>query len=191
MSLYQNDQDDIFVKGDNGTADGQRIAAIGTRLAVDAQISSVNVPSGNYWRKVCYCDMNVTTGGVARGTAISTSFTNVFSYYGTGRVIGFLLNLETFTTWTIRFTIDGTEVFNGSSGITSDDLASDTIYDVDDANDVNQAFIGLSKGSHDRLIWSSPLNIPYKFSSSVVLSIRRTSGGSKKFQAGLMIIEKD
>jgi hypothetical protein len=169
-------------------ADGTPIGNVGDRLKVDiASIASGNIPA---WpNTLCYCDMNVSTGGVARGTSITTTWTDVYSYSGSGYVAGFILNLETFTQWKVRFLVDGNDIFNSTDGFTSEDLAGDTIYDVDDVTDSNQASLGLSKGSHDRLVFASPLRIPTRYTSSVVVKVARVSG-TKKFQSGLMVLSK-
>jgi len=71
------------------------------------------------------------------------------------------------------------------------DITGDTVYDFDDFTDVNQAYLGISKGSHDRFLFHSPMNSPIYYSSSVQVQIRRPTAGAKKFQAGLMILSKE
>lgn len=150
------------------------------------------IATSRYWsNKLRYVDMNATNGGVARGTAITTSWTDVFSYTGSGALSGFILNIETFTTWKIRLVIDSTEEIFGSDGIISDEIQGDLIYDLDDVTDVTQSFIGLSKGSHDRIVFTCPNIIPIKFSTKIEIKLARVSGGTKKFQAGLIILQKD
>ena len=159
---------------------------------VVAEISGLPTASVQAWSdKLRYVDMNVASGGIARGSAVTTTFVDVFSYTGSGYFAGFILNVETFTLWQTRLIIDGNEILIGSNGISSDDMSSDTVYDVDDLTDINQASLGISKGSHDRIVFTSPLDIPIRYDSSVVIKLARTSGPSKKFQAGLVILSKE
>jgi hypothetical protein len=146
--------------------------------------------SRSWGSKLRYIDMNASNGGVARASAITTTWTDIFSYSGSGYVAGFIVNVETFTLWKFRLIIDGEEIFD-SNGITSDDITTDTLYDLDDVTDVNQAAIGISKGSHDRFVFSAPLGQVIKYTSSVTIKLARVSGGSKKFQAGLIILSKE
>lgn len=160
--------------------------SFGDPLGADA---SVTVLSNNWNKTLRYVDMNASSGGVARGTGITTTWQDVFSYSGSGYVAGWILNTEVFTDWKVRFIIDGEELFD-SNGLLFADLTGDAIYDVDDVTDVNQSFLGLSKGSHDRLVYSAPLNRPILYKTSVVIKLARVSG-SKKFQAGLVILSKE
>jgi hypothetical protein len=153
-------------------------------LAVDAYVSGTILTWTN---KLSYVDMNASNGGIARGTSVSTSWTNVFSYTGSGLLAGFLINLETFTLWDVRLVIDGVVIFT----LNSDDISGDTVYDLDDITDINQAYLGISKGSHDRVVYTSPLKIPIRYQTSLVIAIKKTSGGTKKFQAGLVVLTKE
>jgi hypothetical protein len=164
-----------------GATDGTKIGNIGDRLKVD--ISSSLLSS-----KLRYVDLNASSGGVSRGTTISPSaWVNLFEYNGSGFVTGLLLNVETVGTgWVFSIVIDGETLFE----ISGEDLTGDASYDLDDVTDMNQAILGLSKGSHDRILWHPPLNMPIRYNTSIVVKVKRTSG-SKKFQAGLCILSKD
>jgi hypothetical protein len=157
-------------------------------------IASLPVSAVQAWsNKLRILDMNGSNGGVARGTTVTNAaWVTIYSYSGTGYVAGCVINLETFTDWEVRILIDGMDILIGSSGISSDDIQDDTIYDLDDITDTHQSALGLSKGSHDRIVWTPPLNIPIYFSSTVSIQIKREAGkASKKFQAGLMFISKE
>lgn len=160
--------------------------SFGDPLGADA---TVTVLATNWNKNLRYIDMNASNGGVARGTGITTTWTNIYSYSGSGYIAGWMVNTESFTDWKIRFIVDGEEIFD-SNGLLFGDITNDAIYDLDDVTDVNQAFLGVSKGSHDRLVFSAPLNRPILYKTSVEIKLARVSG-SKKFQAGLIILSKE
>lgn len=179
------DQEQIVIRG--GT-DNTKIGNDGDKLKV--AVGSLPTAAVQAWpNTLVYADMNVANGGVARGTSISTSWVDVFAYTGAGYIAGFIVNVETFTLWKFRLVVDGNDVLDTSAGITSDDLAGDTAYDVDDVTDANQAGLGLSKGAHDRFVFAAPLEIPIRYNTSVAVKVARVSG-SKKFQAGIMVLSK-
>jgi hypothetical protein len=175
--------------GLTGGTDGTEIGNLGDRLKVDVLSNTTTTNTPSWSKKLRYEDMGISTGGVARGTNISTStsWTTIYSYAGSGYLAGCVINVETFSGWEFRLQVDGDTIFQLSDSDTTDDQ----VYDLDDVSDVNQAFIGLSKGSHDRLIFHPPLSIPIYYASSVVISIRRPSAGAKKFRAGLAILSKE
>jgi hypothetical protein len=165
-----------------GNTDGTKIGNVGDRLKVDAKVSVPALTS-----TLRYVDMNSSSGGVARNTNISTDWTNIFSYSGSGNLVGFFINVETLPTgWVFSLLVDGASIFEMSG----EDMTGDGLYDLDDVTDSNQAMLGISKGSHDRFIWHSPLGLPIQYSSSVVVRLKRSTG-SKKFQAGLIILSKE
>lgn len=173
------------IKGANtitGGTDNTTIGNIGDNLKVTSSPSTVAGFSSSWSSKLRYDDMT----GVARGTNISTSWTTVYTYSGSGNLAGMFINVETFNDWEFRLVVDGETIFSLNSG----DLTSDTLYDLDDVTDTNQGFLGLSKGSHDRLVWHSPLSYPIRYNSSVQVQLRLVSG-TKKFQAGLIILSKE
>jgi hypothetical protein len=146
----------------------------------------------SWTNKLRYVDMNASSGGIARGSAVTTTWTDVYSYTGSGLLAGFILNIETFSDWKVRLIVDSTEEIFDTNGITSNDMATDSIYDVDDVSDVNQAFLGLSKGSHDRIVFTAPTQMPIKYTSKIEIKLARLTGApSKKFQAGLVVLSKD
>ena len=172
-----------------GGTDRPNIGNAGDSLQVVTQPSSATTTTPAWSNKLRYVDMNASNGGVARATSIpnSANWTTIFSYSGSGYVAGALVNVETFSTgWQFRLKIDGDIVFQ----ILDTDLTGDAIYDLDDVADVNQAYLGLSKGSHDRFLWHAPLSSPVYYAASVVIDIRRQAG-AKKFQAGLVILSKE
>ena len=162
------------------------------RLWVNAK-SSV-VPSGltALNSKLRYLDMNVSNGGIGRGTTVTNaSWVDIFNRSGSGYLFFAIINLETSSDWELRILIDNEEIFF-PSGITSNDLASDTVYDLDTGgktiNDLDSD-IGIVIGSHDIITWHAPLGLPIYYATSVVIKIKRAAGkASKKFNAGLVAL---
>jgi len=163
------------------------IGNVGDRLKVDVTLNPAsNLPA--WGSTMTYADMNAGTGGIARGASVaqSATWTTIYTYTGSGYLAGMLINVETFTAWEFRLLIDSVEIFS----LLSTDLTSDTIYDVDDVTDVNTAFLGISKGAHDKFTWHTPLETPMRYNTNVTMQVRRQTLGSKKFQAGLIILSK-
>lgn len=180
--------------GQTTMANSMPVTMASNQTAIPVTIQTLPSSSVQAWsNKLRVLDMNVSNGGVARGTSITNSaWVDVYSYTGSGYLAGFILNLETFIDWLVRLTIDGQEIIISSDGIISDEITADTIYDLDDVTDINQAALGISKGSHDRLVFTPPLNIPIYFASSISIKVKRVATkASKKFQAGLIWISKE
>jgi len=168
-----------------GNTDGTLIGNVGDRLKVDAIFNSATTTTPSWSKKLRYDDMSA----VARNTSIapSTNWTTIYSYSGSGFIAGMLINVETFNGWEFRLRVDANTIFS----LSDHEITSDTIYDLDDITDMNQSMLGLSKSSHDRLVWHAPLNIPLYYAQSVEVQIRRLASGAKKFQSGLIILSKE
>jgi hypothetical protein len=157
-------------------------------LKVDASFSA-NSGTFSWSPKLRYDDMNVSTGGIARGASIPTSinWTTVYSYNGSGYLIGLILNVDSFGGWEFSLLVDGESIFS----FVSEDVTSDSVYDLDDVSNTNNAAIGVIKGAHDVFTWHGPLSTPVYYGSSVIVRVRRPTAGAKKFQAGLTILTKE
>jgi len=84
------------------------------RLTVDTVSSTPGGLVPTLTSNLRYYDMNPSTGGVTRSTAItSAAWTNLFSVAGNGLIHGFNINLEGTADWFIRFIVDGGNVFEG------------------------------------------------------------------------------
>jgi hypothetical protein len=132
-------------------------------------------------------DMNVTNGGIARGTNVGGVWTDVYNITGSGLFYGALVTLEEQKKWAIRLIIDGNEIY-GSDGILTDDLDDKEIYgynysNVDDRGFTYHQGLALSEKS---VLMQGPLGYPVAFASSIVIKIKKDSGGGKKFRAGLI-----
>lgn len=178
------DGNDTAIKG--GT-DNSIIGNVGDSLKVVATFSSATTTVPSWSKKLRYEDMNATTGGIARNTSLSGgTWTQLYYYTGSGFLAGIVINMETFSTgWELRLTVDGEVIYT----LLDTDISSDKLYDLDDINDFNQSWLGVSKGSHDRFIWHPPLT-PLYYGSSIKFEIRK-NGGAKKWQAGLIILSKE
>lgn len=126
-----------------------------------------------------YEDMNASVGGVARDTAILTTFTNLYSVLGSGLFFGFLVTLETFADWTIRFTIDGNQNFFGTAGVPMTDITGGNLYNYADAGPL---VLGLRRDSNTLFF---QLDYPVAYATSIV--IQGKTAGSKRFRAGFAI----
>jgi hypothetical protein len=169
-----------------GGTDGTKIGNVGDSLKVITQPISAYTTVPSWSKNLRYVDMNVASGGIARDTDIAGTYVTIFNYSGSGYIAGFLLSVETFSGWTFKLTIDANVIFE----ITADDITTDKFYDMDDVSDLGQSALGLSKGSHDRLIFHGPQNSPIYYESNVNLQIKKT-GITRKFQAGLFVLSKE
>lgn len=160
-------------------------------LCTDTVITSLPSSSVQAWStKLRYLNMDASNGGIAWGSAVGTTATTIFKYTGSGYIAGFLINTELFTDWIYSFLIDGIEIFP-TGGLLSNNITGDSLYDLDDVSPPNQDMIGISKGSHDRLVYTTPLAIPIRFDSVVEIKLHRGVAGTKKFQSGLIIMSKE
>ena len=166
------------------------------RLKVDALISSISgglVLSTS--KKLRYDDMNAGTGGVARGTNIvnAAAATTVYSYSGSGSIIGFFINLEGSSSsshvWQINLLVDGDEIFN-STGIVTPDLIAQAVYDLNTAGSREPSQLGLEMVGTGITFSTSPV-FPIKYDSSVTIKVQKVSGGDRAFNAGLVVLTKE
>lgn len=186
----------LVVIADTTTPTQRAGVTTASRLKVDALVSSI---SGGLVlttsKKLRYDDMNASNGGVARGTLIvdAAASTTVYSYSGSGLVAGFYVNLEASASsshkWQINFLVDGDEVFN-SSGIVTTDLIDQTVYDLNTAGAREPALLGIEMVGNGVSFSTSPF-FPIKYDSSVVIKVKKVSGGSRNFNAGLVILTKE
>jgi len=166
-----------------GATDGTSIGNTGDRLKVDAQITSSAGGILSWDTDVRYEDLNTSVGGIARGTSVGSSFTDVYNQTGSGYLTGFLITLESaFDKWEIRLTVDSNVIFT----INTDDIENANIYGFDKGGDDDlRTVLGFSIHSNT-LRWTPPLKNPVSYATSIQLEIRYVKGGSKKFRAGLL-----
>lgn len=179
------DESGLVMNPIKSSADGE--------LLTKTKITQVSGSMNTFSNKLRYDDMNASTGGVARATSVlNSAWTRVYSYTGSGLMVGFLITLENSDSWQVRLVVDGEEIL-GANGILTDDLLGDQIYDMDTSGKAIpelDANFGLFMGTHDRFMCSMP--IPIGFSTSVNIYLKRITGAaSKRFRAGLAVIQKD
>jgi len=127
-----------------------------------------------------YEDMNATTGGVARGTNITTTYTNLYSFSGSGLLYGFRITFQTLNIMQVRVQIDGVDYLMGATGMSLADAAAGAIYNFTAA--VPTLGIELDGNSFT----FQPSN-PLKFNTSVVVKAAVISGAAKQFLAGFAV----
>ena len=172
-----------------GGTDQTTIGNVGDRLKVDAAISFAGGSSFPHFNSPFqYDDMNASNGGVARDTQIGTTFTNIYSYTGSGYLLGFSVTNEDKKEWYIQLNIDGTDLFIGSTGLYTKDLDDHNKYGFDFDDDDNIfPVLGFSL-KHDTVFFHP--QHPIRFATSITIKQHHTSS-NKKFRAGLVQIIKE
>lgn len=174
--------------GIDGATDGTPIGNVSD--SIKAYISNpgdivVNDPEANS-STLRWEDMGTGTGGVGRDTSIGGSFTTVYSVNGSGIFLGFLLSLEDMNKWFIRLRIDGTDIFNGSAGLSMGDFDNSNLYEYKEFQKESPG-LHLGFSYSDQVFRYEPRsNVPRAYASSIVVQARYTNG-SKKFRAGLAL----
>jgi len=159
------------------------LAGFGSRTAL---ITGGGTLPSAFSNKLRYVDMNAASGGVARVTAITTTFVTLFYYSGTGLFGGFVLTLDTAPgTWLVELEIDSNPIFNG--GILLSDVDATTVYNFNGAGSWEPDFIGMEFRT-ETFRWA-PL-YPITFGIDVRVKTRKTSGTSN-FLAGLAVLTKE
>lgn len=165
------------------------------KLRTEANITVAGGTAFSWSNKLRYDDMNVSTGGVVRGTIFNntTGWVQMYSYSGTGYLMGAQMTLQGAVDWEIRIQVDGDEIF-GANGIKGNDMNTTTLYNMQTSSksipELDQE-IGLMWGSSDRFQWHGPFLIPVRFESNVKVYLRKTSSGNRTFNAGLVTLTKE
>lgn len=189
-------REDQVLRAADGTADGIRVDSVNGgskyRLCVDSSLDSTDSSPGTIpstTSKLRYDDMNATTGGVARDTEITVaaSWTQVYTYSGSGLFFGYLLQLESLGSsgWDMRLVVDGEEIF-GASGINLEDIDNGAGYQLNAASK-HEHKLGLYIDGY-AFVWQPPF--PMIYNSSIAIHLKRTGTG-KKFKAGLATLSKE
>lgn len=162
-----------------GGTDGTKIGNTGDKLKVSADISGSAVANAAAFTSKSRVVVQTSTINLATG-----SYTNVFSYSGSGLFYGF--NAEFNNTGIIcRLQVDGETIFDGISIATLNGL-------IGTGNDAarRQAGTGIVTSS-STIDWS--LKQPIKYSSSVVISADAGGGGilTRSFTQGIFYLSKE
>lgn len=177
----------------NGGTDGTPIGNTSDRLRVDSQFATPpRVIPSNAGTKLRVVDMNVASGGVARGTGINSTsvYTTVFNYTGSGHIfsllVGFEGNLIGADDFNIKFEIDSQIVFE----ITTSDIGTGNLYNLNATGD--EATMGMSLTSNVFRFTAVPTISGIFYATSAKVSIKKaTSATSKQFRAGMVYMTKE
>lgn len=172
----------------NGQQAACQVTATGA-LRVDADFSKSSPSYSGV--KARYIDMNVASGGVARGTGIASTstYTVLFNYSGTGNLFAFLVgfegNLIGADNFIIKLEIDSTIIFE----VDTNDIGTANLYNLNAVGD--EVAMGFSLASNV-LRFTSPKSGGLYYASSVKVSIKKgTSATSKQFRAGSVYLTKE
>lgn len=163
------------------------LAALGANSFDIGQLQGgAPIPAAN--SKLRIVDMNATTGGVARGTSISTTYVTLFQYNGSGLLFGWLITCASFSSnWQVQCTIDGVDLFEGG-GILTSDMYSNSVYNIDSTS-ARESFVGLAV-LNNSMRFECPRLAPILYASSVVIKARRVTT-NQNFNAGLVVLSKE
>lgn len=173
-----------------GATNNTKIGNVGDRLKTETSISSLSsgiMPTLS--NNLRYDDMNVSNGGVARNTSITTAaYVTLHTYSGSGLLFGFTItfegNLIGGDPFYIKFIVDSITVFE----INTADLDV-AIWALEDPND--DRFLGISMVGDKTFRFNVPENLSIKYNSNVTIQAKKVSGSSKQFRGGLVTLTKD
>lgn len=171
----------------SGATDSTRIGNNGDRLKVDAAFAStVTTVPGIV--KLAYDDMNASNGGVARGTAITTSYTTIYNRSGAGYVFGFSVSFEGniigADEFILKFIVDGLTV----AEISTADIGTNALYAAGSDGD---ALIWGFQTANNNLMFKAPGTGALRYASTVQIQIKKASGSNKQFRAGVIGLTKE
>lgn len=164
-----------------GGTTGALIGNTNDRLRVETDVLSTNT-------KFLYEDMNATTGGVARDTAITTAYTTIYNRNGSGYLFGFTVTLEGNLVggdpWTIKLVVDSVTLFELTS------LDFDAAFWALDTS-TPAIYLGLEILNSKTIRFRGPQNLAIKYASNITIQAKKTTGASKRFRAGLVSLTRD
>ena len=170
-----------------GNSDGTKIGNVADRLKVDAYVTDTLPPFLDP-AKFSYIDMNASSGGIARETGVGGTFTDVYSYMGSGVFYGFLVTLEDSAKWYIRLIADSTYYpLFGTTGLYTGDVSGANLYDINDNAHAMAESLGIS--SHDNT-FNLMTHFPLKFNTKIQIQIKHLDA-TKKFRAGFVSITRN
>lgn len=170
-----------------GATDGTQIGNNGDKMKVEATFSTgVTTVPGIV--KLAYDDMNVANGGVARGTAISTTYTTIYNRSGAGYIFGFSVSFEGniigADEFILKFTVDSLVV----AEISSADIGTNALYAAGSDGD---ALIWGFQTANNNVMFKTPGQGGLKYGSTVQIQIKKASGSNKQFRAGVIALTKE
>lgn len=173
-----------YVKG--GT-DGTKIGNSGDKLKVESSVST-SVSTVQSISKLSYDDMNASNGGVARGTAINTTYTTIYSKNSSGFIFGFTVSFEGniigADEFILKFTVDSLVV----AEISTVDIGTNAIYAAGSELD---ALMWGFQVANNNITFKTPGNGGLRYNSTVQIQIKKASGSNKQFRAGVIALTKE
>lgn len=170
-----------------GGTDGTAIGNSSDKLKVEASVSTTatTVPSIS---KLYYDDMNAANGGVARGTAVSTSYTTIYNRSGSGHIFGYSVSFEGNIVgadeFILKFTVDSLVV----AEISTADIGTNAIYAA--GSDGDAAIWGFQTANNN-VMFKTPGSGGLRYNSTVQIQIKKASGSNKQFRAGIIALTKE
>lgn len=169
-----------------GGSDNTTIGNVGDRLKVDAQVTSSNTAFDA--SKNSFIDLNASVGGVARNTIIPATFTNVYSYTGSGVFYGFLVGTENLQDFFARVVVDGVYYpFFGTAGLSLGDVDSNALYNIREFSAQGNEPFDMAYRNNN-FYWFCSCG--FGFNTSITLQLRSV-GGNRRFRAGFVRVTKD
>ena len=175
--------------GQTTMANSMPVVIASNQSSIPVTISaSTTISSVSGIIKLVYNDMDAGTGGVARDTSISTTYVTIYNYSGTGSIFGFLVTLEGnlggADAFLLKLTVDSLVV----AEISTLDLGTATLYNLLSDGDAN--FFGWQSNGNT-ILFKTPVQGGLRYASSVKIEIKKVSGATKKFRAGLIGLTKE
>lgn len=171
----------------NDASTGAKAGVTGDRLKVDVayNASATSIPA---IIKLAYDDMNASTGGIARGTDVTTSYSTIYNRSGNGYIFGFSVSFEGniigADAFILKFTVDSLVV----AEINTLDIGSNAIYAAGSAGD---ALIWGFQTDNNNIMFKTPGQAGLKYTASVKIEIKKAGGSAKQFRAGIIALTKE
>lgn len=170
-----------------GGTDGTRIGNVSDRLKVDTAFSTTQSTSTAII-KLYYDDMNVANGGVARDTSITTSYTTIYNKSGAGLIYGFSVSFEGniigADEFLLKFTVDSLVI----AEISTADIGTNALYALGADGDVQ--ILGWQVANNN-VMFKAPGGGGVRYNATVKIEIKKVTGSSKRFRAGLIGLTKE
>lgn len=170
-----------------GGTDGTAIGNNGEKLKVEAFLST-NITTIPSITKLAYDDMNASTGGIARDTQVSTTYSTIYNRSGSGYIFGFSVSFEGNILggdeFVIKFTVDSIVV----AELSTVDIGTNAIYNLGSDGDAN--ILGWQT-LNNNVMFKTPASGGVRYNSSVKIEIKKASGSNKRFRAGLIGLTKE
>lgn len=164
---------------------GTEVGTAANPLAVTSPVAVGNVSAVN---KYYIDDMNAANGGVARGSAISTTYVTTYSKSGSGLLFGFSIsfegNLLGADEFIIKLTMDGTIAFE----ISTSDVGTAALFGFGTNGDAQTLGIQVA---NNNFVFKMPEQAAFRYNSTIAIAIKKVGGSTKQFRAGVVTLTKE